>query len=138
MTPHRTCFTGIALVTALLGPGAPAAAQDGGPGKAFEACMTRAGGVTVDMIECIGSETERQDARLNHAYQALRSTLGTARRQQLQEAQRAWITFRDRNCAFLFDPDGGSIARVAASDCVLRMTAERAGELERLMPERTP
>jgi uncharacterized protein YecT (DUF1311 family) len=47
----------------------------------------------------------------------------------LQVAQRAWIKFRDANCAFLNDPDGGQEARMMANECVLRMTAERANEV---------
>lgn len=138
MKHPTTLFLGTALCAALLGAAAPAAAQNPGPGKALELCLARAGGVTADMIECIGTETERQDARLNQAYKALRATLNAARQKQLQDAQRAWISFRDGNCAFYYDPDGGSMARVAASDCMMSMTAERAHELELLMPERTP
>ena len=33
---------------------------------------------------------------------------------QLLEAQRAWIKFRDTNCDFYYDPDGGTMARVRA------------------------
>ncbi|MGB0126460.1 MAG: lysozyme inhibitor LprI family protein [Rhodocyclaceae bacterium] len=50
----------------------------------------------------------------------------------MQEAQRAWIKFRDANCDFYYDPEGGSLARVSANDCMMSSTARRAKELESL------
>jgi len=48
----------------------------------------------------------------------------------LQEAQRAWIKYRDTNCDFYYDPDGGTLARVNANSCMMTSTADRARELE--------
>ena len=56
------------------------------------------------------------------------------RKKQLQEAQRSWINYRDANCAFYDDPDGGTLARVNANSCMMTATADRANELERLRP----
>ncbi len=107
-------------------------AQDSNLTKQFGTCIDKSGGVTMDMIECIGAEIQRQDARLNKAYKALTASLTPERKKQLQEAQRAWIKFRDSNCGFYYDPDGGSMARVSANDCLMNMTASRAKELESL------
>ncbi len=96
----------------------------------FEACIEQSGGVTVEMLNCIGEETRTQDARLNGAYKALRSQLTPARKQELLAAQRIWIQYRDANCSFYAGPDGGTSATVAANYCVLQETAERAKELE--------
>ena len=98
--------------------------------KQFSVCMDKADGVTQNMVECIDAEIKRQDARLNKAYKALVADLNPERKKQLLEAQRAWLKFRDTNCAFYFDPDGGTIARVQAVDCMMTMTASRAKELE--------
>ncbi len=98
--------------------------------KQFSVCMDKADGVTQNMVECIDAEIKRQDARLNKAYKALVADLTPERKKQLLEAQRAWLKFRDTNCAFYFDPDGGTIARVQAVDCLMTMTASRAKELE--------
>lgn len=100
--------------------------------KQFDACMDKSGGVTQGMVECMVAETKRHDARLNKAYKALMGSLNPERQKQLQEAQRAWLKFRDSNCAFYYDPDGGTLARVQANDCVMNMTANRAKELETL------
>ena len=106
--------------------------QNDGLSRQFTTCMDRSGGVTMDIIECISAEAQRQDDQLNQAYQALRADLSPERKKQLLEAQRAWIKFRDTNCDFYYDPDGGTLARVMANDCVMQMTAKRARELEGL------
>lgn len=120
------------LLSALVVASLPQAASavEAGQSKQFSTCMDKSGGVTLNMIECIVAENKTQDARLNKAYKALSAALPPARKSQLQEAQRAWIKFRDANCSFYDDPDGGSIARVSANDCVMRATTERAHELE--------
>ena len=105
-------------------------AADQADNAAFSACMDQAGGVTVSMIDCMGAETERQDVLLNQAYKALMSGLAPERKRQLQEAQRLWLKYREANCNFYNDPDGGSLARVMANDCFMSATAARAKELE--------
>lgn len=122
------------LVAALTLACVPYAANavEAGSSKQFSTCMDKSGGVTSNMIDCIVAETKLQDARLNKAYKALGAELSTARKAQLLEAQRAWIKFRDSNCNFYDDPDGGTMARVSANECVMRTTTERARELETL------
>ena len=88
---------------------------------------------TVDMVACITEEFKREDQRLNENYQQLRSQLSSARREQLLTAQRAWIKYKDANCDFYADPEGGTLARVNANSCVLSETTHRADELEALM-----
>ena len=56
--------------------------------------------------------------------------LSEARQKELRDAQRAWLKFREANCRFYADPDGGTIATVNASDCLMSATAARARELE--------
>lgn len=107
-----------------------ATAQDAGLSKHFSACMDKSGGVTVDMLDCIGAETKIQDARLNKAYKNVMSQLSPARKKQLQDAQRAWIKYRDTNCNFYADPDGGTMATVSLNDCFMSATASRAKEIE--------
>jgi uncharacterized protein YecT (DUF1311 family) len=118
-----------ALATAATMPLA-AHAQEINLTKPFGVCMDKADGVTQNMVECIDAEIKRQDARLNKAYKALVADLNPERKKQLLAAQRAWLKFRDTNCAFYFDPEGGTIARVLAVDCLMTMTASRATELE--------
>ncbi len=107
-----------------------ASANDDGLTKQFSICLDKADGVTADMLDCIGSETKRQDTRLNKAYKEVMAQLSPARNKELQAAQRAWIKFRDANCNFYADPDGGTMATVSSNDCFMSATASRAKELE--------
>ena len=82
----------------------------------YSTCLGKSNGVTIEMINCMLAETRRQDARLNENYKRLISKLPTVRKTALVEAQRAWIKFRDANCGFYADPEGGSAARVTANE----------------------
>lgn len=87
----------------------------------------------MNMIDCIGQEHERQDARLNRVYKEIMAILSAERKTALRNAQRAWLKYREANCEFYYDPDGGSLARVEGNDCFMRETAERAKELEGIL-----
>jgi uncharacterized protein YecT (DUF1311 family) len=109
------------------------AADDADKSKEYLACMDKAGGVTSDMLNCIGAEMKVQDAQLNENYKTLVTKISKTRKNELQEAQRAWIKFRELNCNFY--GDDGSIAQVAINSCFLDATMDRAKELKRLMPD---
>lgn len=100
--------------------------------KRYTNCMNKAGGVTVEVHDCIGEESTRQDQKLNKAYKNLISQISVERRKELLTAQRLWIKYRDANCDFYADPDGGSMAGLNAGFCTLETTARRAQELEKL------
>lgn len=100
----------------------------------YSACLDKAKGVTVDMIDCIAAETRRQDTRLNENYKTLSSKISPRRKRALLDAQRAWIRFRDANCDFYADPEGGTSARLSSNECFLNATADRAKELKLLIP----
>lgn len=100
--------------------------------KQFSTCMDKSGGATFAMVDCINAELKVQDARLNSAYKKLGAKLTPERKIQLRDVQRIWIRYRDANCAFHADPEGGSLARIAGSHCFLQETTLRAQELEQL------
>ena len=118
------------LIFVLFGMSVLASADEIGLTKQYSSCMDKAGGITVNMLDCMGAETKRQDARLNRAYKDVMARLSPERRKELQEVQRVWIKYRDANCRFYSDPDGGSIASVNSNDCFMSATAARAKELE--------
>lgn len=99
--------------------------------KQYSACMDKSDGVTSSMLNCTGAEIKIQDARLNKAYNAVMAQLTPVRKKSLQDAQRAWIKFRDANCSFYEDPEGGTMATLMGSDCYLSATAKRAEEIEK-------
>jgi uncharacterized protein YecT (DUF1311 family) len=122
----------MAIELALLLSSQVVVASDREMTQAYSSCLERASGVTAEMMNCILAETIRQDAHLNENYKRLISKLSTERKNALVEAERAWMRFRDTNCGFYADPEGGSAARMAASECILNATADRAKELQLL------
>jgi uncharacterized protein YecT (DUF1311 family) len=99
---------------------------------AFSACMDKSEGTTFGMKACIAAEDKKQEGRLNKAYQAALKVLVPTRQKQLRDAQRAWVKFRDADCSFLYDPDGGTLASITSADCFMQKAAQRAVELESL------
>jgi uncharacterized protein YecT (DUF1311 family) len=130
---ERRLWTRIAVIgLVLLLNTSLAAPADRELSQEYSACLEKANGITAEMINCMLAETRRQDARLNENYKKLLSKSATERKNALIEAQRAWIRFRDANCGFYADPEGGSAARMAANECILNATADRAKELQLL------
>jgi uncharacterized protein YecT (DUF1311 family) len=120
------------IVSELLWNAAPVAAADKDMTQEYSTCMDKSNGVTGEMLDCLSAEYERQDARLSENYKRLMSKLSPKRKEGLLEAQRAWIKFRDANCNLYYDPEGGSAAHLAGTDCMLSSTADRATELRNL------
>ena len=120
------------LVACLVLFGLASAQAEERTSKSYAACLDKSGGATFAMQGCISEELDRQDRRLNGAYEALMGSVPEKRRAQLRDAQRKWIAFRDANCEFYYDPQGGSAARLSSSECVVTLTAKRAHELETL------
>jgi uncharacterized protein YecT (DUF1311 family) len=84
---------------------------------------------TADIVECLAIQSAVWERRLNAAYQKLMDDLPARRRDRLRSAQQIWLQFRDANCAYFASRDG-TIARVDAGQCLLRLNAGRAIELE--------
>ena len=82
------------------------------------------------MTICAGADYQAADAKLNAAYKDLVGRNDDNTNKLLQTAQRAWIAFRDADCASLYDQDWGTISRVEAASCRLDLTARRADALE--------
>lgn len=115
-------------------------------GTAAQACMDGApdGQTTYGMMQCLISESDAWDVLLNREYQFALDVARTgdsaesegattpAREQTLRAAQRAWIAFRDANCAMEYARWGeGTMRMIAGADCRNRMTHERVMELRR-------
>ena len=110
---------------------APAAAQD----VDCDNPMTQA-----DMNACAYQDWEAGDADLNEAYvaamdllQAWDADLPASEKggvKAMREAQRAWITFRDKACqAEGYAMKGGSAEPLLVYGCMARLTEARAGQL---------
>lgn len=93
---------------------------------------------TLDMVDCADREADRWDARLNRAYKARMGEFAGRQRDALKAAEKAWLAFRQADCAAYEDEDSGSISKIDASQCVLRRTVERTLELEAFPTDHGP
>lgn len=71
------------------------------------------------------------DRALNAQYNAVMSKLSPQSRLLLRDAQRGWIVFRDRQCAFESSGvKGGSAYPMVYSGCINRLTIERTRQIK--------
>ncbi|HEX9070524.1 MAG TPA: lysozyme inhibitor LprI family protein [Pseudolabrys sp.] len=105
--------------------GAAAFAYAGDQGDPDQSCD----GSTYEMVECLRAKTAKWDKRMTIAYQHTLNASEPKQLEQLRVAQRLWLQYRDANCLY-YGLGEGTIARVEAGDCMLRMTQGRAIELE--------
>ncbi len=105
--------------------GTAAFAYAGDQGEPSASCD----GSTYEMVECLKAKTAQWDKRMTVAYQRTLNAGEPRQREQLRVAQRLWIQYRDANCLY-YGLGEGTIARIDAGDCMLRMTQSRALELE--------
>jgi uncharacterized protein YecT (DUF1311 family) len=116
----RTAITAAAVLV-----GTAAFAYAGDQGAPDQSCD----GSTYEMVECLKAKTAQWDKRMTIAYQRMLAAGEPRQREQLRVAQRLWIQYRDANCLY-YGLGEGTIARIEAGDCMLRMTQSRALELE--------
>lgn len=86
--------------------------------------------------ECAAVTYRKTDARLNAVYgQIVARLAGNAdTKAKLVKAQKAWIGFRDAECAFRASGvEGGSIYPMTVALCLDAVTRTRVGELETLL-----
>ncbi len=106
-------------------------------GEAANTCQSVPGNdTTIGIAQCIQAETAVWDTLLNEQYKLRRAELaeqGPDLANQLRDAQRAWITYRDAECGLQYSLwSGGSIRTIVAANCLMTETAERALELRDL------
>lgn len=83
-----------------------------------------------EMNACFDGDFAKADKTLNILYQRLIKKLDPKEAKMLQDAQRSWIAFRDKHCAFVANPNaGGSIYPTIFSACAAGVTATRASQL---------
>ncbi len=131
-----TVMAGATLLSAAPAAAVDAAAIEARYTPALGLCLdTPDGQTTAGTVGCIAEELKIQDAALNAAYRRLAAGMNPRQQAGLRNAQRAWIAFRDADCASRQDWEWGSMSTVAANFCVLRRTVERTIELETFGPD---
>ena len=80
-----------------------------------------------DLNRCAAVELKQADTELNKGYAQVLTRLDVAGKMRLRKAQRAWVVFRDKQCAFESNgTDGGSISPMVAMKCATGLTITRA------------
>ena len=84
-----------------------------------------------EMNTCAALKLARRDQRLNVAYSKLMKTVDPHRRTKLRAAQRAWLAFRDAECAFeASESEGGTMYPLLFDSCKTELTKARVAELK--------
>lgn len=82
------------------------------------------------MIECARTDFDLADGDLNRAYQEKLAQEDKDGKSLLRKAQRAWIVFRDAECARQADfARGGTMAPLLGMTCLTSLTVRRVNEL---------
>ena len=87
----------------------------------------------IGLDQCADQAFQRADRALNEAYREILRRLGdeTHAKQLVVAAQKAWIAFRDAECAFpVSSSGGGSIYPMEYSLCLEDQTKKRTKELQ--------
>jgi uncharacterized protein YecT (DUF1311 family) len=94
-----------------------------------EECISDSG---IPPMDCFSSEYEYYDHELNRLYTIQIEHLQEPNKTRLKEAQRAWINFRDKDCAYSAGPqsEGGSLWYIEYSGCMIARTKNRIRELD--------
>ncbi|RWA73233.1 MAG: DUF1311 domain-containing protein [Mesorhizobium sp.] len=118
--PMKRLLHAAGLAVLLTTPAAHSAATD------CAAAKTQA-----DLATCTAKDTASADAALNAVYKALSGHLAPADQQRLRDAQRAWIPFRDKECAFRTQPYAdGSVYSSLVETCKAELTQARLAQLQ--------
>lgn len=89
----------------------------------------------MELNACAGVNLQAADAALNKLYRRVMAEADdAAAKEQLKDAERAWIAYRDKRCAYEAGPreEGGSIWPMEMSNCLEQKTAARIRELTKL------
>jgi uncharacterized protein YecT (DUF1311 family) len=75
------------------------------------------------LTQCANNSLKASDAKLNQTFRALQAKVSKPGKDKLQKAQRAWIAWRDAQCAF--DSSGssdGSVHGMVLASCLDDLT----------------
>lgn len=84
----------------------------------------------MEMNQCAGEQYRLLNDRMNELYKEQMVALGPVSRSALRDAQRAWIIFRDKSCAYEAGKDPRSYMQLIELECLQRFTTERIGDLQ--------
>lgn len=87
------------------------------------------------MLDCISAEHQVKDIQLNQAYGARMQSLSPSARERLRTGEREWLKLRERRCqGEAKAEEGGTLASVVYSQCLLDQTTSRVTYLRTFRP----
>lgn len=90
-------------------------------GTAFAQCP---GGTQSEMNQCAAAHFKAEDQKLGNAYSKLEKS------SELIAAERAWLAYRDAECAYqIRDFKGGTLVPTLWNECLADLTAARVQQL---------
>jgi uncharacterized protein YecT (DUF1311 family) len=90
-------------------------------------------GKTADLNACAAADLKKADGDLNSAYNQYRRRLEPEQKEQLKDAQMAWIKFRDAACVFESSGvKGGSAYQMVYTACLAGKTRTRLKDIQEL------
>ena len=112
------------LVAAVLVGAVPSAAAQ----QAHDGCD--AAHDTLAMRACYSRSLTAADREMNGVYRDVSAHLDPNRRSKLRDAQRAWLRYRDAQCAFAAsESEGGTLETVERLSCLADATRARTRQL---------
>jgi uncharacterized protein YecT (DUF1311 family) len=115
------------VIVAVIAGGAPARADMDTPD-----CDRRT--TTMDAQLCADRDYGAADGVLNATYRKVSAMLDADTRRLLVDAQRAWVVFRDKECASItYEGRDGSGESILRLECLTRLTKARTDDLRRMM-----
>ncbi len=87
---------------------------------------------TPEIVACVSGKAKAWQGRLDAALKSLLANQRPAQQDRLKAAQKAWMSYRDANCAYYANGEG-TIARIEAAECQRVLTQQRARELEQAL-----
>ncbi|MCW4151419.1 MULTISPECIES: lysozyme inhibitor LprI family protein [Halomonadaceae] len=127
MTPYWPLSIAMASFSRLLGVGLLASSSVVTADTGCDNASTQ-----LALTECSAQAYQSADDELNDAYQSLVRKLeaSPATLEQLRKAQRAWISFRDAECALESSGvEGGSAQPMVRNGCLATLTKRRTERL---------
>ena len=92
-----------------------------------------------DMNLCAGLSWRQADRTLNRTYRDLLPKLSGLQRQQIIQAQQAWIPFRDAECRFAgSEIAGGTMQPMVISGCQEQLTRQRTADFNAYLKRTIP
>ncbi len=84
-----------------------------------------------EMNACVARDAQKVDDKLNATFKQLQAKIQANHRPKLIAAEKAWLAYRDAQCAFnTLGTEGGSIQPMVQALCLKDLTSQQVKVLE--------